>query len=273
MQLEYDIFQKEIFPYIVEFLKDCYCGGYIKSEEDLDSFETFLLSPKSEFCFSFDFSPEWIDCICYRGFFPMADSLKYFVKNPEILPIKDFLLIKHHNERAVLKLTEAHFSKKLSKYCDNLDFSIDTDFEGCIQCLLETHNNTWLTPSLLESFRQIHNNTPTKYGTKIHTVEIWDRNTNELVAGELGYRNGLLYTSLSGFRKRNHTGNIQMSALCQFMKEKKLEYWDFGMSMPYKIDLGCKLYSRKEFTTLHNNLRYGFVDFSCKRSPIQLNKT
>ena len=61
-----------------------------------------------------------------------------------------------------------------------------------------------------------------------------------------------------------------MSALCKFLQEKNLEYWDFGMSLPYKLDLGCKLYSPKEFFALQNQLRDGNVDFSCKRRPIVL---
>ena len=93
--------------------------------------------------------------------------------------------------------------------------SIDEDFEGCIKNILETYEKTWLTPLLVDGFRQIHNGAPTKYGTKIHSVGVWDKTTNELVAGEIGFRNGHLYSSLSGFRKRNHVGNIQMSALCK----------------------------------------------------------
>ena len=266
-----DTFRQEVFPYFVEFLTDVYGGGYIQTEEDLDNLETFLLHPENEFCFSFDFSPAWIDSICYKGFFPMANDLANLVENIEDFPLKELLLIKHHTERAVLKLSEAHFSKKLAKYCTNLEFSIDKDFDGCVQGLLETYKDTWLCPSLLESFRQIHQGTPTKYGTTIHSVEVWDKNTHELVAGEIGFRNGHLYTSLSGFRKRDHVGNIQMAALCQFLQEKKLEYWDFGMYIPYKIDLGCKLYSREEFFSLHKKLKNEIVDFSCEKRPLILN--
>lgn len=266
----YDTFWQEVFPYFLEFLTDVYGSGFIQTEKDLDNLESFLYEPESEFCYSFDFSPEWIDAVCYKGYFPMANDLGNFIEDIEDFPLKELLLIKHHKERAILKLSEAHFSKKLSKYCDNLEFSIDEDFEGCVQGLLETYKDTWLFPKLVESFRQIHNGAFTKYGTKIHSVEVWDKSTNELVAGEIGFRNGHLYSSLSGFRKRNHVGNIQMAALCQFMKEKNLEYWDFGMYIPYKMDLGCKLYSRQDFFALHKELKDKEVDFSCKRQPLVL---
>ncbi len=267
----YETYWNEIFTCFVEFLIDVYSGGYIQTEEDLDNLESFLYEPDSEFCFSFDFSPEWIDAVCYKGYFPMANDIGNFIEDIENFPLKELLLIKHHKERAVLKLTDANFSKKLSKYCDNLEFSIDEDFEGCVQGLLEIYKETWLSPTLVDAFRQIHNGATTKYGTKIHSVEVWDKTTNELVAGEIGFRNGHLYSSLSGFRKRNHVGNIQMSALCQFLKEKNLEYWDFGMSLPYKLDLGCKLYSPKEFFAIQNQLRDGKVDFSCPRRLLTLN--
>ncbi len=266
----YDSYWTDVFTYFIEFLIDVYGGGYIATEEELDSLEDFLYEPDSEFCFSFNFSPKWIDAVCYKGYFPMANDIGNFIEDIENFPLKELLLIKHHKERAVLKLSDAHFSKKLSKYCDNLEFSIDEDFEGCVQGLLETYKDTWLFPNLVDAFRQIHNGAETKYGTKIHSVEVWDKTTNELVAGEIGFRNGHLYSSLSGFRKRNHVGNIQMSALCKFLQEKNLEYWDFGMSLPYKLDLGCKLYSPKEFFALQNQLRDGKVDFSCKRRPLVL---
>lgn len=267
----YDNSFEEFFLSYLNLLTEAYGGGFVQTEEDLDSLDDFLFEPDSEFCFSFDFSPEWIDAVCYKGYFPMADCLSNFMDDIENFPLNEFFLVKHHKERAVLKLTDAHFSKKLSKYCDNLEFSIDEDFESCVKSILDTYEKTWLTPRLVDGFRQIHNGALTKYGTKIHSVEVWDKTTNELVAGEIGFRNGNLYSSLSGFRKRNHVGNIQMSALCNFLKEKKLEYWDFGMSLPYKLDLGCKLFSRDDFFALHKNLKDGKVDFSYPRRQIILN--
>lgn len=266
----FDDFFKEVFPSYLNLLTEAYGGGFVQTEEDLDNLESFLYNPDSEYVFGFDFSPEWIDAVCYKGLFPMADCLSNSMDDMENFPLNEFFLVKHHKDRAVLKLTEAHFSKKLSKYCDNLEFSIDEDFEGCVKNILETYEKTWLTPLLVDGFRQIHNGAPTKYGTKIHSIEVWDKTTNELVAGEIGFRNGNLYSSLSGFRKRNHVGNIQMSALCKFLQEKNLEYWDFGMFIPYKVDLGCKLFSRQDFFALHKELKDKEVDFSCKRRPLVL---
>lgn len=266
----YEHFFKEVLFPILDLLTETYGGGFIQTEEELDNLESFFVRPDSEYGFGFDFSPEWIDSVCYKGFFPMADCLSNSMDGVEDFPLNEFFLIKHHKERAVLKLTEAHFSKKLSKYSDNLEFSIDEDFEGCVKNILETYKKTWLTPKLVEGFRQLHYGAQTKYGTKVHSVEVWDKNTNELVAGEIGFRNGHLYTSLSGFRKRNHVGNIQMSALCKFLQEKNLEYWDFGMFIPYKVDLGCKLFSRQDFFALHKELKDKEVDFSCKRRPLVL---
>ena len=75
----YDTFWQEVFPYFLEFLTDVYGSGFIQTEKDLDNLESFLYEPESEFCYSFDFSPEWIDAVCsniYPRWLPFLFSLE-----------------------------------------------------------------------------------------------------------------------------------------------------------------------------------------------------
>jgi len=86
-------------------------------------------------------------------------------------------------------------------------------------------------------------------------VEIRDNSNNFLVSGEIGYKIGSIYTSLSGFtnkeKKYNNWGKLQLVLLNNYLKENGYSYWNLGHPhLQYKIDLGAKVYSRKDF--LHN---------------------
>jgi Leu/Phe-tRNA-protein transferase len=76
-----------------------------------------------------------------------------------------------------------------------------------------------------------------------------------LVAGELGYVVGSVYTSLSGFRTVSHSGNLQMQGLCSLLQEKGCAFWDFGMHMAYKEAMGCKNVAREEFLGMLHSCR------------------
>lgn len=304
------------------FITDIVGGEKITSENELSHIEDYILEENGELCFGFDFSPKWIDAVCYNGFFPMGDDIARFFNSKQPFYI---FLVKHHMERAVLNITKRHFSKKLKNHTENLLFSIDQHFEECVSGILETYPATWLVPPLVDGFRQMFNDgnktcvktseadictawtdanvavactepgeitttvqvtntctartnanvaftddSNTSLKTHIHSIEVTDKTTGELVAGEIGFRNGALYSSLSGFKKRNHVGNIQMASLAQFMEEQNIQYWDFGMNLPYKLDLGCDLYTREEFYELHNTLKNAKIDFKCDKRKIEL---
>ena len=55
-----------------------------------------------------------------------------------------------------------------------------------------------------------------QYTTSLHSVEVYQKsNTGEmvLVAGELGYKVGNVYTSLTGAKEINSAGSVQLYAL------------------------------------------------------------
>ena len=73
-----------------------------------------------------------------------------------------------------------------------------------------------------------------------------------LIAGEIGYKIGKTYTSLSGFSKKdkkyNNWGKLQMILLAKHLEENSFSFWNLGHPyMQYKFDLGAKLYSREDF--------------------------
>lgn len=79
--------------------------------------------------------------------------------------------------------------------------------------------------------------------------------TNRLIAGEVGYKTGDVYTSLSGFCLRdknyNNFGNLQMVLLAKYLEKNNYAFWNLGHPyMDYKKKLGAKIYIREEFLKL-----------------------
>ena len=83
----------------------------------------------------------------------------------------------------------------------------------------------------------------------MHSIELWDKETGNLVAGEIGYAIGGVYTSLSGFRKpgTKSAGTIQCCCVAALLRRSGFVIWDLGMGMEYKYKLGAKDVPRKEF--------------------------
>ena len=74
-----------------------------------------------------------------------------------------------------------------------------------------------------------------------------------IVAGEIGYRIGRTYTSLTGFLNRenhthNHAGKLQMHLLAEHLEALGIAFWNLGHpGMQYKLDLGARVLPRKRF--------------------------
>ncbi|UKK01915.2 arginyltransferase [Theileria orientalis] len=91
------------------------------------------------------------------------------------------------------------------------------------------------------------------------SVEVWHE--NKLVAGEIGFVNGSMYTSISGFHKMNNSGNFQLVALAAILHFNGFKLWDLGMEIPYKIEMGAKTVPRREFIKQLNELKNTNVKF------------
>lgn len=84
-------------------------------------------------------------------------------------------------------------------------------------------------------------------------VELWSRERDALIAGELGYAIGRTYTSLSGFcsrgeRRWRHSGTLQMFLLAEALRRRRYAFWNLGhVGMPYKRALGARPTPRTAF--------------------------
>jgi Leu/Phe-tRNA-protein transferase len=83
------------------------------------------------------------------------------------------------------------------------------------------------------------------FTVRLHSIEIWQ--DGKLVAGELGYSVGSIYTSQTGFYTVSGSGSVQLLALGKLLRRRGCTLWDFGMVMEYKTDMGATAMPRAEW--------------------------
>ena len=188
---------------------------------------------------------------------------------------------------------DLHISKNTRKRSNHYYMTINTAFDTVIQHCQKQHgggatlasqqqqqrqssstsSSCWLYPTLLKLFHTIHvatiqqrdgyvikgtkDNNPIQISIRLYSVEVWNAETNEFAAGEIGYTVGdTIYTSLTGCCVEDSAGSVQMAALGAVLIYLQSFYiWDLGMDMPYKQTLGAQLIPRQEFITLIRTLR------------------
>lgn len=192
-----------------------------------------------EYCLSFDFSPDFIDAVCCRGYYPMAVLT-------EEAPV---LLIKLHRERCVLDFTHADPPAAVRRRARGLSVSVDRDFTGVLAGIARQHPDNWVIPPLAAAFTRMHREGA--WRTRLHSIEIWENDT--LLAGEVGYAVGGCYSSLSGFHERSGAGKVQLYAAARLLAACGFAFWDLGMELEYKRALGAHLLPRDAFLERFRN--------------------
>ncbi len=192
-----------------------------------------------EYYWSSDFSPEFYIAQAKAGCIAICETIEG----------EEFLLPEIQRGYAVLDFADLHISKKVARIIRRqpLQLQLSSRLDQVAAQIHAHHRNNWLTPAYLEILQRTEGVDPQFQALSVALFE-----EGVLVAGEIGYRIGRTYTSLSGFSSREKRyrdyGKVQMVLLAQTLQKQGISFWNLGHPyMPYKTALGAKIYTRIEF--------------------------
>ena len=212
--------------------------------------------PADHFMTHLRWDAAFVDAVCVAGFFPMATHLSFHhTKRP-------VMLVKLHHERCVIAgvgLEDLHVARSARKRFKQFSISINRDFTGVVQGIQAQHSNCWIYPEYQAVLHQLHLATLARehssaqgsaFRTNLISIEVYAG--DQLVAGEIGFANGAVYTSMTGFFNHDFdgSGTAQLCALGLLLRRHGFHLWDFGMPYPYKLALGAKLYPQSVFLSM-----------------------
>ena len=200
---------------------------------DFPRVPTLLDDAGGEFCACEDISVSTVATACSYGYLPMGIYL------PE-LPL---LLVKAHVVRSVLDFDDLHVSKNARRYARGLVIYRNRHFTHTLRTIVDTYRDRWLIPQLVTAFVELYR--APRYGVRTVSFEVYEADT--FVAGEVGYECCGVYTSLSGFHRKNGAGTVQLISTAEILTRDRFRFWDLGMEADYKTALGARLVERRAF--------------------------
>lgn len=199
-----------------------------------------------------DWSPDFYIQLAKLGFISTAIYLdqpgtKIAILLPEI-----------QKAYSVLDWDNLHISRSMQRWMQSDKFheqeyrlSVAHDLAAIINGVKQCHaENCWLISPYEELLAKIDSISDPNF--QLLPVGLLNKK-GQLIAGEIGYRTGNIYTSLTGFFDRtnpvhNHAGKLQMHLLAKHLHEHNFAFWNLGHpGMQYKLDLGAKVFPRAEF--------------------------
>jgi len=217
----------------------------------------FIIPYHDEFCYTRVYHYRLVAALMVEGFLPIATE--------------GVILPKLHHKRCVVSLPGGlHVSKSIRKKSKKFRLTINQNFDRVVEGCRRQHGpRCWLYPELVRVFKEIHdaghvNSMVTSCESRkeieeapvrLYSVEVWNDETGEIVAGELGYTVGSMYTSLTGFSSQASAGSVQLASLGRLLCKIGFVLWDLGMDMDYKQSLGSHLMDREDFVAHVANVR------------------
>jgi Leu/Phe-tRNA-protein transferase len=226
---------------------------YITPEDDCRKIVDIMLKTNysAEFCLAEVFEPDFIAGLMKAGFLVMSMNLSK--DDPFYL-----LLPKLHLIRSALFYENLHIKKSVRKLLTRYELRADADFDYIIDRCVEKHGCDWLTPPLVDCIKKIRQNavenhpvqgslSPVPYAYPASFALYRD---GKFAAGEFGVVCGKVYTSYSGFYEEDNAGTVQIILAARYLQEHGFSFFDMGMPLDYKTDLGAVDISPGEFVKL-----------------------
>lgn len=247
----------------------------IKNAADLDALPS-LLKGDEEYGFSPLFDPALVDECCQRGIFPLTLEIGrgLYIFAPKVHKVRAVCALAAsaaerntisgfpfcEGDEGVFSRSSLGLSRKLLKDpdeatrrpCFEMFINREDDLAAVFTLIRKQHGENWLCRALRLCLYHIFLN-PEKYKTKIIVTAIRRKkyseeaiasvaeeiHEGELVAGEVGFLVGDVYSSASGAYCVNGGGALQLCLTALCMQAASCRVWDLGMMMDYKKLLSC----------------------------------
>jgi len=215
----------------------------IRPEDDPHRIVNALLGIgyNKDFCVSPDFDPDFIARLMKAGFLVM--SSKTFDPEAEDDAVYFILLPKLHLIRSILFFDNLHIKKSIKRHLDSFELRPDADFDYILDRCIQVHGDDWLTPPLVAAVKNIRQDR--LHGVYPTSFALYQN--GKPVAGEFGVISGGVYTSYSGYYDESNAGTIQLILTTRYLQEHGFAFFDLGMPMDYKTNLGATDVSPREF--------------------------
>jgi len=231
---------------------------YISPADDCKAIVDAMLAIDycEEFCVAEGFNTEFTARLMEAGFLVMSINIGEEDKPHYIM------LPKLHIERSALFFENLHIKKSIRRFLSRYELRADVEFDRIIDRCVEKHNAEWLTPALVECIKKIRRsaldrsaaNGGAKTGLEpaphAYPASFALYRDGKLAAAEFGVVCGRVYTSYSGFYEENNAGTVQLILTARYLQEHGFSFFDLGMPMDYKTDLGAEDISPQEFVRL-----------------------
>lgn len=176
-----------------------------------------------------------------------------FISTSATLSKKEkYLLPEIQFNYAVLDFLDLHINKKVQKLLDKQEYIFNKviNIKKLIDKINNYHEDSWINDKYEIMLLELSTNQYDNF--ELFGFELIDKKTNNLIAGEIGYKIGKTYTSLTGFfnreKKYNNYGKLQLVLLSKYLEKNHYDFWNLGHAcLQYKIDLGAKVLKRDEF--------------------------
>jgi Leu/Phe-tRNA-protein transferase len=238
--------------------------GYVfispKDNPDTVMDRIVALGYQEESCFAVDFSPDFIARLMAAGFLIMSRRVRISMEDTSVYYIAEPV---HHLHRAVLFFDDLHEKKsarkKLLRGQNAYELHVDEDFDRIIGKCIAVHGSDWVTPPLVKVLREIRAGNKALAHPSVRPVTFGLYRDGELKAGEFGIvvggENGGIYTSYSGYHEEDDAGNVQLILTGRYLRDAGFAFWDLGMVLPYKTQLGARDLSLSQFLSLWRQSR------------------